>query len=52
VSEKIAFVVMAAGIGSHHDGEKQLGTFGKDKSTIAEYNMRHPLDAGFQKCFL
>jgi hypothetical protein len=51
MSEEIAFVVMADGIGSCYNGEKQLETLGKDKLTIVEHNMRHALDADFQKFF-
>jgi CTP:molybdopterin cytidylyltransferase MocA len=51
MSKEIAFVVMAAGIGSRYDEEKQLKTLGKDKLTIVEHNMRHALDADFQKFF-
>jgi UTP-glucose-1-phosphate uridylyltransferase len=49
--EEIAFVVMAAGIGSRYKGTKQLETFGKSKLTIAEYNMQHAIDAGFRRFY-
>ncbi|MDR2603181.1 MAG: hypothetical protein LBC11_01295 [Puniceicoccales bacterium] len=49
--EEIAFVVMAAGIGSRYDGIKQLETFGKSKLTIAEYNMQYAIDAGFRQFY-
>ncbi|MDR2776990.1 MAG: hypothetical protein LBB17_03030 [Puniceicoccales bacterium] len=49
--EEIAFMVMAAGIGSRYNGIKQLATFGKSKLTIAEYNMQHAIDAGFRRIY-
>ncbi|MDR1890897.1 MAG: hypothetical protein LBQ23_01775 [Puniceicoccales bacterium] len=49
--EEIAFVVMAAGIGSRYRGEKQLETFGKENLTIAEYNMQHAIAAGFRQFY-
>ncbi|MDR1233251.1 MAG: hypothetical protein LBJ75_03265 [Puniceicoccales bacterium] len=49
--EEIAFVVMAAGIGSRYNGTKQLEVFGKRKLTIAEYNIQHAIDAGFRRFY-
>ncbi|MDR2629094.1 MAG: hypothetical protein LBC30_03850 [Puniceicoccales bacterium] len=49
--EEIAFVVMAAGIGSRYNGTKQLETFGESKLTIAEYNMQHAIGAGFRRFY-
>ncbi|MDR2778753.1 MAG: hypothetical protein LBB16_00485 [Puniceicoccales bacterium] len=49
--EEIAFVVMAAGIGSRYNGKKQLETFGKRNRTIAEYNMQHAIDIGFRQFY-
>jgi NDP-sugar pyrophosphorylase family protein len=51
MSGEIAFVVMAAGIGSRYNGSKQLQTFGKDNLTIAEYNMQHALKVGFRRFY-
>ncbi|MDR1457654.1 MAG: hypothetical protein LBI47_02275 [Puniceicoccales bacterium] len=49
--EEIAFVVMAAGVGSRYNGTKQLETFGKSKLTMAEYNMQYAIDAGFRQFY-
>ncbi|MDR1528660.1 MAG: hypothetical protein LBS22_03710 [Puniceicoccales bacterium] len=49
--EEIAFVVMAAGIGSRYNGTKQLEIFGKTELTIAEYNMQHAIGAGFRQFY-
>lgn len=49
--EEIAFVVMAAGIGSRYNGTKQLETFGESKLTIAEYNVQHAIDVGFRQFY-
>jgi NDP-sugar pyrophosphorylase family protein len=51
MDSEIAFVVMAAGVGSRYNGAKQLETFGAERLTIAEYNMRHALAAGCEKFY-
>ncbi|MDR2737365.1 MAG: hypothetical protein LBB18_00270 [Puniceicoccales bacterium] len=51
MSEEVAFVVMAAGMGSRYNGIKQLESFGADGLTIAEYNIRHALAAGCKKFY-
>ncbi|MDR3144293.1 MAG: hypothetical protein LBT64_02205 [Puniceicoccales bacterium] len=51
MGREIAFVAMAAGIGKRYGGRKQLQTFGSDKFTIAEYNVQHAIEAGFEKFY-
>jgi NDP-sugar pyrophosphorylase family protein len=51
VNDDIAFVVMAAGLGSRYGGVKQLETFGNGHLTIAEWNMTHAIEAGFKKFY-
>ncbi|MDR1413401.1 MAG: hypothetical protein LBI56_00470 [Puniceicoccales bacterium] len=51
MSDEIAFAVMAAGIGSRYNGNKQLQTFGRNSLTIAEYNMQHALQVGFRRFY-
>ena len=51
VKNEMAFLVMAAGMGSRYNGLKQLKTFGKRNLTIAEYNMLSAIDSGFTKFF-
>jgi hypothetical protein len=51
MSGKIAFVTMAAGVGSRYNGSKQLERFGRDGRTIAEYNLLWAVSAGFRDFF-
>ena len=51
MDDKIAFVVMAAGMGRRYNGLKQLKTFGEKGLTIAEYNILNAIDCGFQDFF-
>ena len=52
MSNNVTFVVLAAGIGSRYNGNKQLETFGDKNLTVAEFNMLHAIECGIKNFVL
>lgn len=46
MNKDVTLVVMAAGLGSRYNGNKQLELFGPRQLTLAEYNIEHAIACG------